>query len=136
MRNVWKKVKSLVISDWENVVGGSFVPTLQILLTSEEMAEARYVAQGLADSQRDMIPHDVSALRPISICIILSIAAILDFRIYDHDVNQAYLQSKESLTRPVFLCPKPEDRKYFETGDDEVLMLVKPLYGLCDPGDC
>jgi len=50
-------------------------------------------------------------------------------------VKQAYLRSKDDLTREIYLKPKPEDREYFGIDDGDLLLLKKPLYGVCDAGD-
>lgn len=57
-------------------------------------------------------------------------AAIRQLRIWATDIIQAFIQSI-NITRAVYLKPPPE----FGLHDDEVLMLVKPLYGLADAGD-
>lgn len=45
--------------------------------------------------------HDLTALRPAMITMILSIAAHRFLRLLVHDLNQAYLQSHELSTRDV-----------------------------------
>lgn len=57
------------------------------------------------------------------------------FRLFAHDITQAYLQSREAFTREIFLRPRPSDRHLFDLADDEVLLLLLPLYGMCDAGD-
>lgn len=134
-RGTWVKVEKSKIPKGSNVVGGRFIHTLKNHLTPEECAKVRYVAQGFADQLKKMLAHDVTALRPASIRLILSIASILSLRLFLHDVIQAYLQAKDKLTRSVYLQPKPEDRHLFGLLEDQLLRLVKPLYGLCDSGD-
>lgn len=99
------------------------------------MAKVRYVAQVYADSSKEMLVHDVTALRPASIRIILSTAAVLALRLFSYNVTQAYLQATDLLTRLIFLRPKAEDRSLFGLADDELLQIINPLYGLCDSGD-
>ena len=82
-----------------------------------------------------MIFQNLSTLRHSSTKMILSSSADLGFRIYSHGVNQAYLQSKDQLTRDVYFRPKARDAKYFGLHDTEVLRLHKPLYGIPDAGD-
>ena len=67
--------------------------------------------------------------------MILSVASIKEFKIFSHDVTQAYLQSKDPFTKELYLLPKPCDRIYFNVNEDQVLRLLKPLYGTCDAGD-
>lgn len=82
-----------------------------------------------------MLAHDITAMRPASIRLILSIASILTVLLFIHDVTQAYLPTKDKMTRNKYLRPKAEDRQFFDVDYDELLKLVKPLYGLCDSGD-
>lgn len=104
-------------------------------MTPEETAKVRYIAQGITDALNEMLAHDVTALRPTSIRVILCVAAVLDLGLFLHDVTQAYLQAQEKLTRTMYLRPKPEDRHLFGVNEHELLKLLKPLYGLCDSGD-
>lgn len=109
--------------------------TLKNWITPEGCAKVRYVAQDFSDSLKHMLAHDVTALRPTSIRMIRSIAAVLKLQLFLHDVIQAYLQAKDVLTRDVYLQPKPEDLHLFGLRPDELLKIIKPLYGLCDFGD-
>ena len=54
-----------------------------------------------------------------------------DFRLFSTDVTQAYLQSTEKLSRDVYVKPSSE----FDLDPNQLLKLLKPLYGLADSGD-
>lgn len=101
----------------------------------QEVPSVRYVAQSYTDEMKHILAHDVTALRPTSTRLLLSIYKILNFRLFIHDVTHAYTQAKEYLTRTIYLRPKTEDRHLFGVGEDELLKMLKPLYGLCDSGD-
>lgn len=60
---------------------------------------------------------------------------MLKFKVFLHDVVQAYLQSSKTISRTVYLKPKSEDLKWFGVLKHEALKLRKPLYGLFDSGD-
>lgn len=87
-RKICTKVKRNEIPPKASIIGGRFVLTLNNFLTPEEMCKARYVAQGYSDAFKELLAHDGTALRPISIGIILCIATILSFRIFSHEVTQ------------------------------------------------
>lgn len=65
--------------------------------------------------------HDTPTLLASSVRLILSVSAVLVFRIFSHDVNQAYVQSGDKLTRKKFLLPKEEDLETLGIRDDELL---------------
>ena len=67
--------------------------------------------------------------------MIVSVAAVKSFRIFGHDVAQAYLQSGEKISRKIFLLPKKRDLEAFGLEEHEIMELLRPLYGTCDSGD-
>jgi len=79
--------------------------------------------------------HNLATLRQRSTRLLVSTSAVLRFRLFSHNINQAYLQSRDKLARTLYLDPRPEDRHLFDITDEEVLLLVRPLYGVCDAGD-
>lgn len=99
------------------------------------MAKSRYVAKGHRDKDKPFNVPNMSTLLQRSTKIIVSTCAARGFRIFAHDVDQCYLQSKDKLARSIYLQPHPRHRKLFELTEDEVLRLLKPLYGVCDAGD-
>lgn len=52
-----------------------------------------------------------------------------------HDVTQAYLQSKQNVTRKVYIKVKKADLDSFGMQSGTLLRLQKPLYGICNAGD-
>lgn len=67
-----------------------------------EKTKARYILEGHRDKDKPYMVHDTAMLRVSSVRTILSVAAVKGFRIFPHDVNQAYLQSKDNLIRQIF----------------------------------
>ncbi len=64
--------------------------------------------------------------------MVLAIASLLGFAIWSADVTQAYLASSSLLQRDVYIRnPAPD----FELHQDQILKLVRPLYGLSESGD-
>lgn len=101
----------------------------------DEKAKVRFIAQGFHEKEKPYIIHDTAILRTSSICLMLSSVAQLDFCIFSHNVTQAYLQSKQNLTRNINIWVKRADREIFGISEEQFLHLNKPLYGLCDAGD-
>lgn len=133
-RGLWRKVKRSELPPDANILGGRFIFSLKNYSTPSETAKVRFVAQGYRDKYKPFMVHDASGLRASSILIILAVAACLGFRLFSHDVTQAYLQSKYRMTHDVYVDPKPADRHLFGIGDEELLKLELPLYGVCDAG--
>lgn len=83
--------------------------------------------------------HRITTLSQTSTRIIVALATIFDLNIWSHDVTLAYIQSKEELSRDVFIRPNQSDLKIPEfcqlLKDGDVLKLERPLYGLEDAGD-
>lgn len=50
-------------------------------------------------------------------------------------MTQAYEQSRDNLTRKIFILPKEEDLETLGIKDDELLEFLLPLYVICDAGD-
>lgn len=96
--------------------------------------KARFIAQGHKDREKLNLVDDVSTLRQSIIRLKLPIAAVKCFKIFSHDVTQAYLQSEDPFTSDVYVMPKTCDRQYFSMYDDQVLKLLKPLCGTSDGG--
>lgn len=52
---------------------------------------------------KDMIVQDAATLQPRSIRMLLAVSAVDSIDIWTSDVRQAYLQSKESISRDLFI---------------------------------
>lgn len=103
--------------------------------TPDEKEKSRFISQGHKDKDKPYMVHDSVTLRASSVLLILSVAAVKGFRVFLQDVNQAYLPSKDNLTREIFILRKQEDRQILGVSDDEMLELLAPLFGICDDGD-
>lgn len=134
-RKTWNVVQKESLPPRPNILGGRFALTLKIFGTTNELPKARYVAQGHRDLDKQFMVHNITTLRQSSTRIIVSVAAIKNFRLFSHDVTQAYLQSDERLTRKVFLSPKKKDMEHFGISESEILELRRPIYGMTDAGD-
>lgn len=86
-RQIWNIVKREDVSKNSNIVRGRFVLTLKLFFTPHETAKLRYISKGYANDLKDLLVHDTNALRPTSIRINLSIAAVISFRLFSHDVK-------------------------------------------------
>jgi len=99
--------------------------------TDREVLKARFVVPGHRDRLKSSILHDTSTVRYHSIRILVGLAAVFGFNLFSSDVIQAYPQSAELLDRKIYVKPTAE----FELAPDQLLQLLKPLYGLSESGD-
>ena len=94
--------------------------------------KTRQVIGGHCDRLKQFLVHGAKSLQASSDRLFLATAAMFRFDVWFCDVKLAYLQSSEPLTRRVFISnPAPE----FKLRPDEWFELLRPLYGLSDPGD-
>lgn len=113
-----------------NILGGRFVHAIKNLNTEEEVHKARFVVQGHTDLKNLLVHHSTN-LRQNSIRVLVAIAAIFGFGLWSQDVSQAYLQSADKLMRDVYVKPTKE----FHLASNQLLKILKPLYGISDSGD-
>jgi len=134
-RHAWEKVHKKDVPAGANILGARFVNAIKQPNTPAEKAKSRFVGQGCSDKEKPFIVHNLSTLRQSSTKVIVSTSAVLGWRLFSHDVNQAYLQSMDAMTRDLYIRVRPKDAKYFELEDGDLLRLLKPLYGVADSGD-
>lgn len=75
-----------------------------------------------------MLLHTASTFRASSVRSLVSLASVLPLSLWGFDVTQAYLYIGTSVAREVYIEPPVE--LGFRT--DEILRVVKALYGLSD----
>jgi hypothetical protein len=92
--------------------------------------KARFVLGGHTDRDKRHVVHNATNLKQSSIHILLPLASILGFNTWSADIIQAYLQSASNLHRKIFVRPN-----ILQLDPDQLLQVVKPLYGLSDAGD-
>jgi len=134
-RGTFTTVREADVPRSANVIGGRFVYTIKQVGTAGEFAKARFVAQGHRDKAKWYVVHNLATMRQRSTRLLVSTAANMRWRLFAHDITQAYLQSQDAFSRLLFLRPRPGDRHLFDLRDHELLKLELPLYGVCDAGD-
>ena len=114
-----------------NILNGRFVLAIKDSGTNKEVWKARYVVQGHKDKLKLSFVHDTSTAVQFSVKLLVGLAALFEFRLFSTDVTQAYLHSTEELSRDVYV--KPSSKVDLES--NQLLKLLKPLYGPADSGD-
>lgn len=100
-RSTWTTVKKSSLPRNAKIAGERFVNALKNVGTNKEYAKARFVGPGFNDRMKPFIVYNTPTLRQTS--IIVSSSVILGFNISLLEITQAYLQSKDELTRDVFI---------------------------------
>ncbi len=72
---------------------------------------------------KPFIVHNTPTLRQTSTKVIVCVAALKSFRICLLDITQAYLQSKDQISKQVYIHPNQKDQKYFGYNEDALLLL-------------
>jgi hypothetical protein len=89
-RGTWKVVlKEDIEPDANIIMSGRFVLSIKNSGTDEEMLKARFVAQGYRDKAKNSLVHDEALARQSSARLLVGLAAVLGFRMYSTDVQQA-----------------------------------------------
>lgn len=95
-----------------------------------DIFKARFVIGGHRDREKSSLVHHSYNLKQSSVKLLLALATILGFEVWDLDVKQAYLQSGSKLQRAVYIKPD-----IIELDQNELIQILKPLYGLSESGD-
>jgi len=113
-----------------NIIPARFVLAIKHNGDGSEKLKARFVVGGHRDREAAKIVHNSTTLRPTSLRLLIALATILGFDIWSTDMKQGYLQSASDLQRKIFTKPK-----ILDLGKNELLQIVRPLYGLPDSGE-
>lgn len=119
------------IEEGANSLGCRFVLAIKNKRTDRELFKARYVFQGHLDKETDTLVHNASTVSQQAVRLLISMDTIFGFQIWSEYMTQAYLQGAEKILRKVYIKGKPE----FQLDADELLEILRPLYGLADSGD-
>ena len=115
-----------------NIIPGRFV--LAVMSTEDGNIEykARYMIGSHHDKFKDPIVHPTSTLQPQSVILLLALAEIFEFFVWNPDLSKAYLRLAEPLKSDIFIA-KPIAE--FELDPSKFLQLLKPLCDLFESGD-
>ena len=91
---------------------------------------ARFVLGGYSDKDRYHIVHDARTVRPESICLLVALGIIFGLELFTADWKQDYIQSKSAVKRDILIRPAE-----LEFNTNELVKIVRPIYGLPDSGE-
>jgi hypothetical protein len=128
-RGTFKLVLRSELND-PNIVPSRFVLAVKDSGTDQEVLQERFVLGGHRDRDRRNLVQSATTLKQSSVRLLLALSALPGFEIWRMDVRKAYLQAASDLKRDIFIRPD-----VLELTQDELLKVIKPLYGLSDSGD-
>lgn len=99
--------------------------------TKTSVLKARRIAQVHRDKWKNYLLHNSTIVRLASINMISSLSSSHKFNIWSHGVAKAYLQLTETLPWTIYLHPVKELNRL----SVDMLLLLRPLYGLPGTGD-
>lgn len=112
-----------------NIIPTRFVLTIKRPDDDKEVFRAPFVLGGHRDCEKPFIVHTSTILWHRSVRILIALAMIFGFDVWSSDVPHAHLQSAQNVKRNVFIRPQ-----MLELSADELLQIMKPLYGLTESG--
>jgi hypothetical protein len=113
-----------------NVIPARFFLAIKNTGTDKEALKARFVLGDHRDRGKRSLLHNETTLKQSSVRLLLALRAVLGFDLWTMDVRQASLRAASNLKRDVFIR-----HNEIELTQDELLQIIKPLYGLSDAGD-
>jgi hypothetical protein len=85
-----------------NIIGTRIITRLNHFGTIDEEAKARLIIQGCQDAEKNRIVSNAPTVSHASIRILIRFAANKDYTVWTKDATQAFLQSKDTLSRDLY----------------------------------
>jgi hypothetical protein len=99
--------------------------------TIDEEEKARLTIQGFQDAENNQIVSNAPTVSHASIRILISFAAIKVYPVWTKDTAHAFLQSKNTFSRDLYVLLPLELSSVFK---GYVLKILNPLYGTKEAG--
>jgi hypothetical protein len=115
-----------------NILPSRFVLAIKHAETGETKLKARFIIGGHRDREKPELVHVSTTVKHSSIRMLMAVASIFGLDVWSSDVHQTYLQAATPLLRDLYVKPPQES---IHLRQNELLKLLKPLYGLSDAGD-
>jgi hypothetical protein len=114
-----------------NILPSRFVLAIKHEDDGNERLKARLVVGGHRDVDKESMLHDTATVRHVYIRLLVALATLFGYPVWTIDVDQAYLQAAEPLMRKIYIIPQ----EGIELRQNELLQVLKPLYGIAESGD-
>jgi Reverse transcriptase (RNA-dependent DNA polymerase) len=127
-------LKSEVETD-ANIIPSRMILAIKKGEDGSEVYKARLVLGGHRDKEKRALIHNSNNVSQTSIRLLIALAAVFGFNIFTADVKQAYLQSASPLLRDIYVQPNLGLAATLQLDQNQLLKVLKPLYGLTESGD-
>jgi hypothetical protein len=131
-QGMFRVVKCSSVPPHTRVYGTRWVDT-QKSVKGQQVPKSRLVATNYRDHGARSLPTRSPTVTKAAQRVVIATAASMMSEAnvpYVRDIKQAYTQATTKLVREVYLRAPKE----MELGDDEILLCVKPLYGIPEAG--
>ena len=134
------------VTKLENILSGTrlfnsrFVDEVKNAGTDAAFEKSRLVVQAYNDEEKKLVLTQSPTIQRVSQRLILILTAMKindnnDVHLYLRDISQAYVQSTTNLNREFYVRPPREMAEELGIGSDNVLKVLKPLYGVPEAGN-
>jgi hypothetical protein len=134
-KGVFKITKLTDVPQGVRLFNSRFVDEVKNAGTSKAFEKSRLVVQAYNDQGKELVLTQSPTIQRVSQRLILCIAAIGHHKLYLRDISQAYVQSTTNLNREFYVRPPRELQNELGLGEDAVLQVLKPLYGVPEAGN-
>jgi hypothetical protein len=134
---VFKVANEADVPQGTRIFNARFVDEVKNKGTNKAIKKSRLVVQAYHDKGKRLVLTQSPTIQRISQRIILCVAAMKmeGVELYLRDISQAYVQSATLLNRDFYIRPPYELACCFALKDDQILKVVKPLYGVPEAGN-
>src|SRR5450432_4009543 len=134
------------VTKLENIPSGTrlfnsrFVDEVKNARTDATFEKSSLVVQAYNDEEKKLVLTQSPTIQRVSQRLILILTAMKindnnDVHLYLRDISQAYVQSTTNLNREFYVRPPREMAEELGIGSDNVLKVLKPLYGVPEAGN-
>jgi len=135
---VFKFINIDQVPEGARIFNSRFVDEVKNQGTEDAFEKSRLVIQAYNDFEKETVLTQAPTIQRSSWRIILSLAPsllLMGMQMFLRDITQAYIQSLTRLQREFYSRPPAEVKKELGLGDDIVMMVMKPLYGVPEAGN-
>ena len=137
-KGVFKVVNPNDVLPNARVFNSRFVDEIKNVGTDKAFEKSRLIIQAYNDQEKGLVLTQSPTIQRVSQRLLICLAAMFldkNTKIYLRDITQAYCQSRSNLNREFYIRPPQELATMLGISVENVLQVVKPLYGVPEAGN-